>query len=72
VRSSVRKVAPAYDWRVYPTNGESHIPVLKSFSFTALPKSANHLVQIRRAKFVAGLEEQKLPQKAHPPSLAGE
>ena len=38
----------------------THMPVLKSLSFTALPKSANDPVQIRRAKFVARLEEQKL------------
>ena len=35
------------------------MPVLKSLSFTALPKSANDPVQMRRAKFVARLEEQK-------------
>src|SRR6476659_10006974 len=36
------------------------MPVLKSLSFTALPKTANDPVQERRAKFVAKLEEQKL------------
>jgi hypothetical protein len=36
------------------------MPVLKSLSFTALPKSANDPVQQRRTKFVARLEEQKL------------
>ena len=36
------------------------MPVLKSLSFTALPKSGNDPVQIRRAKFVERLEEQKL------------
>jgi hypothetical protein len=36
------------------------MPVLKSLSFTALPKSANDPVQMRRAKFVARLDEQKL------------
>ena len=36
------------------------MPVLKSLSFTALPKSANDPAQMRRAKFVAKLEEQKL------------
>jgi hypothetical protein len=36
------------------------MPVLKSLSFTALPKSGNDPVQMRRAKFVAKLEEQKL------------
>ena len=36
------------------------MPVLKSLSFTALPKTANDPVQQRRAKFVAKLEEQKL------------
>jgi hypothetical protein len=35
------------------------MPVLKSLSFTALPKSGNDPVQARRAKFVAKLEEQK-------------
>ena len=36
------------------------MPVLKSLSFTAMPKSANDPVHIRRAKFIAKLEEQKL------------
>ena len=36
------------------------MPVLKSLSFTTLPKSTNDPVQQRRAKFVARLEEQKL------------
>ena len=36
------------------------MPVLKSLSFTALPKSGNDPVQARQAKFVAKLEEQKL------------
>ena len=36
------------------------MPVLKSLSFTALPKTANDPVQLRRVKFVAKLEEQKL------------
>jgi hypothetical protein len=36
------------------------MPVLKSLSFTALPKSGNDSVQTRRAKFVTKLEEQKL------------
>ena len=36
------------------------MPVLKSLSFTALPKAGNDPVQMRRAKFVAKLEEQKL------------
>jgi hypothetical protein len=35
------------------------MPVLKSLSFTALPKSGNDPVQMRRAKFIAKLEEQK-------------
>jgi hypothetical protein len=35
------------------------MPVLKSLSFTALPKSGNDPVQTRRAKFVTKLEEQK-------------
>jgi hypothetical protein len=35
------------------------MPVLKSLSFTALPKSGNDPIQTRRAKFVAKLEEQK-------------
>src|SRR5258705_13635717 len=37
-----------------------YMPVLKSLSFTALPKTGNDPVQQRRAKFVAKLEEQKL------------
>lgn len=36
------------------------MPVLKSLSFTALPKSGYDPVQIRRESFVAKLEEQKL------------
>ena len=36
------------------------MPVLKSLSFTALPKTGNDPVEQRRAKFVAKLEEQKL------------
>jgi hypothetical protein len=36
------------------------MPVLKSLSFTSLPKSGNDPVHMRRAKFVARLEEQKL------------
>ena len=36
------------------------MPVLKSLSFTILPKQSNDPVQSRRAKFVAKLEEQKL------------
>ncbi|SHI13913.1 DUF6641 family protein [Bradyrhizobium erythrophlei] len=36
------------------------MPVLKSLSFTALPKAANDPVQLRRVKFIAKLEEQKL------------
>jgi hypothetical protein len=37
------------------------MPVLKSLSFTAIPKTGiNDPVQARRAKFVARLEEQKL------------
>jgi hypothetical protein len=36
------------------------MPVLKSLSFTVLPKAANDPVQQRRTKFVAKLEEQKL------------
>ena len=36
------------------------MPVLKSLSFTARPKTGNDPVQTRRAKFVAKLEEQKL------------
>ncbi len=39
---------------------ENPMPVLKSLSFTSLPKSANDPVLIRRAKFAAKLEEQKL------------
>jgi hypothetical protein len=36
------------------------MPVLKSLSFTSLPRAGNDPVQMRRAKFVAKLEEQKL------------
>ena len=36
------------------------MPVLKSLSFTALPKVGNNPVQMRRAKFITKLEEQKL------------
>src|SRR5580693_625464 len=36
------------------------MPVLKSLSFTALPKNGSDPVQARRAKFVSKLEEQKL------------
>ena len=36
------------------------MPVLKSLSFTAMPKSANDPVYIRRVKFIEKLEEQKL------------
>jgi hypothetical protein len=35
------------------------MPVLKSLSFTALPKNINDPVHIRRAKFISKLEEQK-------------
>jgi hypothetical protein len=36
------------------------MPVLKSLSFTAIPKAANDPVQLRRVEFIAKLEEQKL------------
>jgi len=36
------------------------MPVLKSLSFTALPKNGNDPIQARRTKFIAKLEEQKL------------
>jgi hypothetical protein len=36
------------------------MPVLKSLSFTALPKTGNDPVQQRQAKFITKLEEQKL------------
>ena len=36
------------------------MPVLKSLSFTALPKTTNDPVQHRRTKFITKLEEQKL------------
>lgn len=36
------------------------MPILKSLSFTALPKPGNDPVQMRRAKFITKLEEQKL------------
>jgi hypothetical protein len=35
------------------------MPVLKSLSFTAMPKTTSDPVQILRAKFIAKLEEQK-------------
>ena len=35
------------------------MPVLKSLSFTAIPKTGNDPVQACRAKFVTKLEEQK-------------
>lgn len=35
------------------------MPVLKSLSFTAMPKNASDPVQHRRAKFISKLEEQK-------------
>jgi hypothetical protein len=41
----------------------TQMPVLESFSFTALPKSGNDPIQTRLAKFVAKLEEQKLRLK---------
>jgi hypothetical protein len=36
------------------------MPVLKSLSFTTMPKTASDPVHIRRAKFIEKLEEQKL------------
>ncbi|KRP85067.1 hypothetical protein AOQ72_04900 [Bradyrhizobium yuanmingense] len=36
------------------------MPILKSLSFTVLPKAANDPVQMRRTKFITKLEEQKL------------
>jgi hypothetical protein len=36
------------------------MPILKSFSFTPLPKAGNDPVQMRRTKFITKLEEQKL------------
>ena len=36
------------------------MPILKSLSFTALPKAGSDPVQMRRAKFIAKLDEQKL------------
>lgn len=36
------------------------MPVLKSLSFTAITKTVNDPVQLRRVKFVSKLEEQKL------------
>lgn len=36
------------------------MPILKSLSFTALPKAANDPIQMRRTKFITKLEEQKL------------
>jgi hypothetical protein len=46
--------------RVCPNQRRTRMPVLKSLSFTALPKPNNDIVQFRRANFVAKLEEQKL------------
>jgi hypothetical protein len=50
------------------------MPVLKSLSFTALPKTGNDPVLARRAKFATKLEEQKLLLKDpnHVPLYAGE
>ena len=45
---------------VLSNNGETYMPVLKSLSFTALPKSTNDPIQQRRTKFITKLEEQKL------------
>lgn len=45
--------------RVYPQR-RTHMPILKSLSFTALPKAGNDPVQMRRTKFITKLEEQKL------------
>lgn len=36
------------------------MPVLKSLSFTAMPKTSGDPVNMRRAKFIEKLEEQKL------------
>lgn len=36
------------------------MPILKSLSFTALPKAGTNPVQLRRTKFITKLEEQKL------------
>lgn len=36
------------------------MPILKSLSFTALPKNGNDPVHVRRTKFITKLEEQKL------------
>lgn len=36
------------------------MPVLKSLSFTAVPKTAGDPTSMRRAKFIEKLEEQKL------------
>jgi hypothetical protein len=52
--------ASRYDRAGLSSNGEPNMPVLKSLSFTALPKSGYDPVQIRRDNFVAKLEEQKL------------
>jgi hypothetical protein len=43
------------------------MPVLKSLSFTAIPKTGNDPVQYRRANFVTKLEEQKLLLKGPQP-----
>jgi hypothetical protein len=46
--------------KVLSKQRRTHMPVLKSLSFTTLPKNANDPVQQRRAKFITRLEEQKL------------
>jgi hypothetical protein len=46
--------------RVSSNNGEPNMPALKSLSFTAIPKTGNDPVQMRRAKFVARLEQKLL------------
>lgn len=36
------------------------MPILKSLSFTSMPKTSSDPVQHRRAKFIAKLEEQRI------------
>ena len=55
----VQTYASSYDGAGLSNSRRTHMPVLKSLSFISLPKPNNDIVQIRRANFVAKLEEQK-------------
>jgi hypothetical protein len=57
--SHVQCHASRYDQAGLSDNGEPNMPVLKSLSFTALPKSGYDPILTRRDNFVAKLEEQK-------------